>query len=283
MPREALTSAEAIPRVKEASFVHRGVGRVEFFDFTGPEFSGLQSTLDALAREGRERFSFHAPIVRPDYFPYSGVTCFFLSDSPADRELSFRLLDRTLECASEWGAEYVVCHLTYAPADTKDESKAERLAEEAGRRIAEMSRASGIPVDLEFAAYTDSFNRPDVFAQVVRANPELGVCIDIGHAYLGALERGRDYLDDIAALAPAARSMHLWNTTGPEHTRRHHHTPLHPCQRPEEGWIDVEQALGTVLRESPAVNVIFEYPVAAITSEIQDGYDWIDDVITRMR
>lgn len=273
-----MTDGGAMIREPAASYVHRGIGRTEFFDLTDAELDDLGSTLDALTGEGRNRFSFHAPIVRPDYFPHTGVTCFFLSEDAQRREMSFQLLGDTLGRAERWGAEYVVCHLTYAPTDTTDTATAHKLAEDSCARIAAMSTAAGMPVDIEFAAYTDAFNCPDRFTDTVARHPELGICIDIGHAYIGSLLRQRDFHDDIAALAPIARSMHLWNTAGPEHNRRHGHVPLHPSQRPDDGWIDVAQTLHTVLSANDSVNIIFEYPISEITPEIQAGYDWVADI-----
>lgn len=273
----------SVDRKKAANLVHRGLGRVEFFDLTAQRMEGLQATLDVMAGEGRARFSFHAPIIRPEYFPHSGVTSFFLCEDEAKRELSFRLLGHTLEQAARWGAEYAVSHLTFGPTDTKDEATASRLAFEACLRIAEMSRAHSIPVDLEFAAYSASFSNAGAFSEVVRPHRELGVCIDVGHTFLGALKWRRDYLDDIAALVGQARSLHLWNSLGEEHTKHHHHTPLHPSQKPEQGWIDMERTLEFVLAENPGINVIFEYPVERVTAEIQQGYDWISEVVSRRR
>ncbi|OHC74668.1 MAG: hypothetical protein A3G18_06775 [Rhodospirillales bacterium RIFCSPLOWO2_12_FULL_58_28] len=271
----------AVDREKEAALIHRGLNRVEFFDLTTGEADGLQDILDSMAGEGRRRFSFHAPVIRPDYFPHSGVTCFFLNEDEAKRQLSFRLLDHTMEAARRWGAEYVVTHLTFGPTDSKDQATALRLAGDACRRMAGMSRDYGIPLDLEFAAYSNAFNRADLFAEAVAPHPELGVCIDVGHAFLGAIRRQRDYLEDIAALAPRTRSLHLWNSLGEEHTKRHHHTPLHPSQKPDEGWIDIEKTMALVLHENPRVNIIYEYPVDAVTTEIQEGYDWIADMVSR--
>jgi len=268
-------------RVKEAGFIHRGLGRAEFFDFSEAQFAGLQDTLDAMAAEGRERFSFHAPIVRPDYFPHSGVTCYFLSEDRGLRELSFRLLEHTLRAAARWGVDYVVTHLTFGPADTRDEATAQRLAQEACGRIAAMSDAEAVPVDIEFAAYTDAFHSAEQFLHAMAMHPQLGVCIDIGHAFIGARRRGRDYLQDIAALAPRARSLHLWNSLGEEHTRLHHHTPLHPSQQAGDGWIDVEQALRLALGANPDMHVIFEYPVDDVSDEIQAGYDWVAGLVSR--
>jgi sugar phosphate isomerase/epimerase len=264
-----------IARHPEARLIHRGLGRVEFFDLAPEQFDSLDSILAGLRAEGRDRFSFHAPVVRPDYFPYDGIQCFFLSEDADRREDSFRLLADTLELARVRGAEYTVCHLTYGRTDTRDPATARRLARDACARMAAMSRAANVPLDIEFAAYTDSFHDVDLFLDTLAPFAELGVCVDIGHIFLGALRRGRDYLDDIAALAPRARSMHLWNTTGPECHARHHHVPLHPSQRPEDGWVDVASALAIVLGRNPETRLVCEYPVDSITPAIQEGYDWV--------
>lgn len=267
--------ATGVARHPEARLIHRGLGRTEFFDLSPEQFAGLDAILDGLRAEGRTRFSFHVPVVRPDYFPHDGIQCFFLSDDENRREDSFRLLADTLELARVRGAEYAVCHLTYGRTDTRDPAAARRLARDACARMAAMSRATGVPLDLEFAAYTDSFHEPGPFLDALAPFAELGVCVDIGHIFLGARRRGRDYLDDIAALAPRARSMHLWNTTGPECHARRHHVPLHPSQRPEDGWVDVARALAIVLGRNPDARLVCEYPVDSITPAIQEGYDWI--------
>ncbi|MCK6453289.1 MAG: sugar phosphate isomerase/epimerase [Alphaproteobacteria bacterium] len=264
-----------------AGLVHRGLGRAEFFDLAPEQFSGLPAILTELAREGRAAFSFHAPVLRPDFFPYDATQCFFLNEDSARREDSFRLLELTLRVARELGAEYVVSHLTYGKSDTRDAATAGRLAREACRRFAELSRAHAIPLDIEFAGYTDSFHEVAAFVDVVGPHAELGICIDVGHTRLGAMRRGRDYLADIAALAPRARSMHLWNTTGPDGYARHHHVPLHPVQSPLKGWIDLPATLDIVRACNPDVRIVFEYPVERITPRIQAGYDWIATLAAR--
>ncbi len=266
-------------RVPESNLVHRGLDRVEFFDLTDSGMDGFADTMAPLKAEGRKRVSFHAPVHRPEWFPHVGVTCFFLCEDAGKRELSFRLLGHTLDLAKVWEAEYAVTHLTFGPTDTTDEALACGLARQAVRRMAEMSRNTGIPLDVEFAAYTDSFHHPEAFAAVIEEHPELGICIDIGHTCLGAVKRRRNLLDDVRALAPHARSLHLWNTTGPEHTAKHHHTPLHPSQKPEDGWIDVAAVLDVVRTHNPDVTVIFEYPIPELTAEIQAGYDWVSEML----
>ena len=276
--------AEALPeRAPEAGLLHRGLGRVEFFDYARRDLETLAAALEGLAGEGRPCFSFHAPIVRPPYFPFPGETCFFLNEDPAKRALSFRLLADTLGQAKRWRAEYVVTHLTYGPSDTPERPLAARLAREACDRMADLSSEVGLPIDVEFAAYSQAFDRPEDFLAVVSGHPELGICLDVGHAFLGAERGRRDFLGDLALLAPWARSMHLWNTKGDDHKRGFGHVPLHPSQTPAEGWIDIECVLDTVLERNPAVRIIYEYPVAAVTPEIQAGYDWIAALVSRRR
>jgi sugar phosphate isomerase/epimerase len=271
------------PREPAESLVHRGLGRVELFDFAAADMAGLPHLLVRLAEEGRGRLSLHAPIVRPEWFPFAGVATFFLCEDADRRELSFRLLEGTLAEARRLGAEHVVCHLTYGPTDSRDPATARRLADRACARMAALAGEAGVPLHLEFAAYSDAFHEPAAFAEAVAAHPGLLVCVDVGHAFIGAEKRGRDYLADVAALAPLAGSLHLWNTKGAAHARARGHEPLHPAQRPADGWADVEAALGIVLAAAKDAAVIFEYPVAAVTPEIQAGYDWIAGAAARLR
>lgn len=266
-------------RAEERDLVHRGLGRVEFYDLTPTSLEGLGNTLEDMAGEGRPLFSFHAPVVRPPYYPFAPTFQFFVSEDGERCELNFDALGDTLDRAREWGADYVVIHLTFGGGDTKDAVVAERLAHDACDRIAGLSRNAGIPVDIEFAAYTDSFNRPQQFTEAITPHAELGLCLDIGHAFIGALLRGRDYWDDLAVLAGQARSLHLWNTKGPDHFEEDPHTPLHPSQRSGEGWIDVERTLETILDARPVDNVIFEYPVQTVSRRIEEGYDWVADIL----
>lgn len=277
-----MTGPDPTPRAPERSLIHRGMGRVELFDLTAAALTDLEHTLAALAAEGRPRLSFHAPIIRPEWFPYSAVTHFYVNEAPDRRALNLRLLADTLERTGGWPVEYVVTHLTFGGADTRDSIAARRLARESCLAIAALSRETGIPIDIEFAAYTDSFHEPAQFLDAMDSLPELGVCIDIGHIFVGAALRGRDFLADLATLAPRCRSLHLWNSQGPEHSRHDPHTPLHPRQTVARGWIDMERALATIFHVRPVANIIFEYPVAHLDREIQDGYDWIEDTIRRL-
>ena len=265
----------AVERVAAERLLHRGLGHVEFYDLPVAEVEDMSGLIDAFAAEGRSSFSLHAPVGRGEDFPWPGVTCFYLCEDEDRRALSFRSLDHTLDAAARWGATHVVTHLTFGKTDSTNTSNAERLAGGACKKMADMSRKAGIPVHIEFAAYTDSFHQPVQFLDAIADHAELSLCIDVGHAGLGAAIRQRSFLGDIAALAARAGSLHLWNTLGLEHTKQHHHTPLHPSQKPAGGWLDIEGAVRTVLEQAPDCPIVFEYPVDTVSAEIREGYDWI--------
>jgi len=276
-------SKEPVTWAPPERLLHRGLGHVEFYDLPVAEVDDMRPLIDAFHREGLNSFSLHAPVGRGEDFPWAGVTCFYLCEDKARRDLSFAMLERTLDAAAKWGATHVVTHLTFGRYDSRDAATAEGLAHDACATIAGLSRRAGVAVDIEFAAYTDSFHTPRQYLEAIAEHPELGLCIDVGHIGLGAALRERRFLDDIEALSQRARSIHLWNTLGLEHTRKHHHTPLHPSQRASHGWLDIEAAVRTVLDRNPGCFVVFEYPIETVTPEIQDGYEWIAEIAEAYR
>jgi hypothetical protein len=72
-------------RARPASYLHTGLDRYEVFDFQEDGLGKLKSFI----KSKELPFSFHVPFFRPSYFPYTGVTTFFLNDDPDKRALSF--------------------------------------------------------------------------------------------------------------------------------------------------------------------------------------------------
>ncbi|HHT9152461.1 MAG TPA: sugar phosphate isomerase/epimerase family protein, partial [Candidatus Hypogeohydataceae bacterium YC40] len=60
---------------------------------------------------------------------------------------------------------------------------------------------------------------------------------------------------------------------------KHGHLPLHPSQKPHEGWVDVEKVLEIVLSANKEVKIIFEYPAKEVTREVQEGFDWVRGIV----
>lgn len=253
--------------------VHPGLGRVEVSDVS-PE------TVASLAAAPRP-FSVHAPLVRArlDRPPWA---VFFLADGP-EREQSFAELGTTLATAAALGAEYVVVHLN-GRADVPEERRAERLAYEAAARIVALSGRHRVPVHVECGGYGGGFHRAGQFSALARAFPELGLCLDVGHLWLIARERGRSAYADIEALAPHARSLHLWAARDLPTYHRHGHLPLHPARSAGDGWLDLRRALGPVLAHRPECPIIFEYTwPASGAPAAAEGLRWAVDTIEDLR
>lgn len=265
-------AAEQAPAAKQ---LFRGLGHVELHDFPGDEIGGLGDTLAQLGQEGYRSFSFRAPMPRPGFFPWRGETCLFLNPDRANRELNARLMQETLEQARDWGAQFAVTPLTHAPTDTDDPELAADLARGAAKRLALFSRDFGVPVDIAYNAYSPAFNEPGQFAQLVAKHPELGLSLDVGDAFLGAAQWERNYLEDIETLAPAVRSLRLWNTRGQDDYAEHGRQAPHPSQSPDQGWIDIRRTLEIVLAHNPEVAIVFGYPGETPDERTQIGYDWV--------
>lgn len=273
-----MTSTPGVERVKEAEAIHHGQGRYEIFDYSREALTALKKFLN----EQKLPFSFHAPLIRPHYFPYSGVTSFFINDDEEKRKLSFELMKRSVEDAKDWRAEYMVCHLTYRE-DTEDAEKAWHLAYQAVEYLSKLSDSTGVPIHIEFAGYAGAFHKPEHLVEAVSRYPNLGICVDTGHAFICSQLWNRNYLDDIETMAPYTRSMHLWNTKNIEHWRKHGHVPLHPSQCPTKGWVNIEKTLEIALGHNKDLKLIHEYRVGDMGDEIKEGFDWIRDAAERFR
>lgn len=262
-----------------ACYLNRGVGRLEAFDWAADRLDELRTRI----AESALPFGIHTPLLRPTDYPHGPEAVFYLNDDPAERERAWQMLDATLAHARDWGAEYAVTHLAWGQ-DCTDEERALALAERAGTGLASAARAAGVPILVETGGYTGHFHRAAQYAELAASDPWLGLCIDIGHSRLVAETRGRSPWDDLEVLAAQARSMHLWNTRGLEHYREHHHTPLHPTQRPADGWIDVERALEVVLRTNPRCALIFEYTWEERDAAwVEEGFAWVEAIARRYR
>ena len=96
------------------------------------------------------------------------------------------------------------------------------------------------------------------------------------------LSKERDFYRDLEVLAPAAKSAHLWNARDAATYRRLHHVPLHPSQRPEDGWIDIPRTLRILLGASPECRLIFEYREDGLPpAQIKEGFAWVAELAAK--
>lgn len=258
-----------------ANAIHEGLGRVELYDFAPDRFTALRARLAA----SPDPFSLHSPLLRPAGSDRSPVAVFFLCEDSAKCDESLALAEATLGHAAALRAQYVVFHLNWVE-DSESERTAERLACEAAERLSALSEQHGVPVHLECGGYSGGFHRARQFAALAREFPELGLCLDIGHLWLIARQRERDFFRDLETLAPYTRSMHLWSARDLPTYLRHHHLPLHPERKPSEGWVDVPRALDIVLAARPGCPLIYEYRwEPKEDARVREGMAWVEGLV----
>ncbi|MCP5007860.1 MAG: sugar phosphate isomerase/epimerase [Planctomycetes bacterium] len=266
-------------RVKAAGLLHTGLDRYEVFDFQADRLEKLKAFLAAR----KLPFSFHVPFFRPSYFPHTGVSTFFLNDSRYRRELSFQLMKSTLHYAKGWKADFVVTHLVWKD-DSKDRRKVLNHISNTNSRFSDLSDTYNIPINVEFGGYSGHFHEPVQFVEFVSNNPLIGICLDIGHTFLISKTRNRNFLKDIETLAPQTKSIHVWNTKGLDHCKKHNHIPVHPSQKTGDGWIDIKKTLEIILEHNKNCNIVFEYNHTyfdKLPVKVKEGMDWVRSIAKR--
>jgi sugar phosphate isomerase/epimerase len=152
----------------------------------------------------------------------------------------------------------VVVHFGGLHSDGLSRAEVLELAHDAAAQLDALGRSHGVPLHVEYAAYNPSFCSAQELVELVSGYDGLDVCLDVGHARVGAQMLGVDEWALLETLAPHARSMHLWTLRTREDARRYRHTPVHPTLTPAGGWIDVPRVLDLVLRHDPGCDIVFE-------------------------
>lgn len=235
-----------------------GLKRVELFRFGREELEAVRRALD----DQGVRFSVHAPVPRPRNYPYP-ITWTFLNYADADRRnLYFSLVQETVECAAELGAEYVVVHYPGPITQACEEVGLARLfeiAHESADRLADLSARTGMPIHIEGFG-PSPFLSSEFLLRVLERHPNLAYCFDVAHNHIADQRAEISYYDFLDALLPRLGSVHLWQTRHYDDYATYRHLPLHPSQTPEEGWVDIERVVRTVHRAQPQVPFVMEFP-----------------------
>jgi hypothetical protein len=77
----------------------------------------------------------------------------------------------------------------------------------------------------------------------------------------------------------------VWNTKGLDHTKKHNHTPVHPSQKTEDGWIDIKKTLKIILSHNKECDIVFEYNRTYydnIPKEVREGMKWVKGIVNRI-
>ena len=240
---------------------------------------GYRDLAARIARHG-VGLSVHHPYISPWRGFERPQSSQFLHPEAAVRERSFEWLDDSLRRAAETGAWFAVTHI----ADSKepiDFAAARTLARQAAGRMSEASERRGVEIHIEFLGYHETFHQPSSFAELIESNPQLKLCLDTGHLHRWSQIHNGDERAAVRVLAPHVGSMHVWNISSAEEFAKFGHVPVHPCHRTEDGYADVEWAIGAVANANPDVSIVFEPTIREDTSEefVTEGIAWVRGLV----
>ena len=128
------------------------------------------------------------------------------------------VLKATLEVTAELGGVHYVAHVGHLPPvdDVDSESRYARQREILAG-LAGFADDHGITIAVEnLFGGGPRGTLPSRLAKEIEAidHPSIRACIDFSHAYLLATGRGADFIDEVAALAPYARHLHVHDSFG---------------------------------------------------------------------
>lgn len=261
----------------EEVIVSNGLQRGEFYHFSPQELPGLRQKI----AEYSLRFSIHTPLVKPLWYPEPPTWSFLCSLEEDKRQLSLKMVEGTVALAQDFGADYVVVHYPSPSSPQSLWASYHRLGEiawDSALRIAEINRRYGVPIHLE--GFSPSpFLTVEFLSEVFTQFPDLRYCFDTGHMHIASEQDGFDLYRFAEQIAPFVGSIHLWNNRGLADYLLFRHIPLHPSQRPEEGWVDIERVLRAIVPQNPSCYIILEsgfyYPPALGNYDYQDGVRWV--------
>jgi len=268
----------------EMVITSNGLQRGEFYHFSPHSLPELKKEV------GRRNLaaSIHAPLVKVPWYP-SPPTISFLCDIDAEkRRLSLKMVQQTMEMAEDFGADYVVVHFP-APSSTDGSSlgytRQREIAWQSALDLAEISEKHGLPIHMEGFGPSPFLNL-DFLLEVSRNFPSLRYCFDTGHMHIAAQRDGFDLYELADQLAPCIGSIHLWNNRGIDDYLFFGHIPVHPAQKPEDGWVDIARILRLVLLRNHSCCVIlesgFRYPEALGGYDFREGVKWVKRLVAEL-
>ncbi len=269
----------ALDHLDEA-ILSNGLQRGEFYNFYPESLSDLSRRIE---RHGLAA-SIHAPLVRMPWYP-SPPTLSFLCDVDEDRRsLSLAMVEETMKAAEAFGAEYVVVHFPVTPTTGTgglSPGQLKDIAWDSAGRLAEYSDRHGVPIHMEGFG-PSPFMNVGFLNEVMRGFPCLRYCFDTGHMHIASQRDGFDLYEFAGGLAPNIGSVHVWNSRGLEDYLSFGHIPVHPLQRPEDGWVDTARVLRLIIAGNPGCRIILEsglrYPQSLGGHDFREGVQWVREL-----
>ncbi|MFC1925889.1 sugar phosphate isomerase/epimerase family protein [Chloroflexota bacterium] len=267
----------------ESVIVQNELVRGEFYNFPPDQLPELKREIE----QHNIAFSVHAPLVQTPWYVNPPTLSFLCDVDEERRNLSFRMIHETMTVASDFGAEYVIAHFPTPATDANGTGYARlrEIAREGALRLEELSEKNNLPVHIEGFG-PSPFLSVDFLAEVIAGSPHLRYCFDIGHMHIASKRDGFDLYQFTQQMTPYIGSIHIWNSRGVDDYWNFRHIPVHPSQRPEEGWADIDRLLRLILTENPSCPIVFEsgprYPEALGKHDFRDGVKWIKEIVSTL-
>lgn len=247
------------------------------------KFSGA-GDLTSLLRMNKNhpiRVSYHAPV----FHQVDPTLTYYLNSNFRLREATFEILEINLNMARSLPTEYVIIHFTSENVDeTITDHELSYLASKSAERVNMLSEKYNVPVYLEYVSYNRRFSKPKDFIEIVKQNKNLGICLDIGHLYTVCQTHGLNYLEELERLLPYTKVLYVWNTTSKHIMKNHGYIPVHPSQKPENGWIDIEKTLDTALSYNEDMYIMFEPNFEYKGQEyFEEGVNWVNEIVNKYK
>ncbi|MGW4562925.1 sugar phosphate isomerase/epimerase family protein [Streptomyces sp. NPDC004561] len=199
---------------------------------------------------------------------------------PDEAAAALRMTGATVRCAADLGALHVVVHFP-SPYPPYPAAGFDSWCRDFLDAVCGLAREHGVLVLVENLSAHPLLHTAADYRDALAGRPELGLCLDLGHAHLLGPQQGP--LAYARALGAAVRSMHLYNTTVARYPL-HGHEPAHAGQSAAEGYLPIAEVLPTLLALTGAPAVVLEHrPLAAGDPGPGEIGRWIRAVIGRRR
>jgi sugar phosphate isomerase/epimerase len=265
----------------KGAILDTGLKRGEFYNFPAQEIPLLKKEIS----RHNISVSIHAPLVRPDWY-YDPPTFTYLCDADrGKRELSLRMIELALNQASDFNTDYVVVHYPHPLDDLDGVEYADlrKIALDSAYQLSKLGDKYKQEIHIEGYGPNPLLS-VDFLKEVFSEFPKLKYCFDTGHLNIDSKEREFDLYGFAEGLAQHVGSIHLWNVSSVLDFESYRHIPVHPSQKPEDGWVDVPRILKTLWGH--VKSVIFEnipqYPQELGGHDYKEGVQWVKQLATTL-
>ena len=240
--------------------------------------AGDITSLLKLSRSHPVKVSYHAPV----FHQADPKLTYYLNSNFRLREATFEILEINLRMAKSLPTEHLIVHFTSnsMPEENITDSEIKYLAKRSAKRINMLSKEYDLPIYLEYTSNNDRFVLPDDFIEVVKDYKNLGLSIDLGHLDLVCKKYKLDYFTELEKLLPYTRVIYAWNIAPIGSIEHKGFIPVHPSQRPEDGWLDIEKTLNLALSYDEDMYIIFEPNFDYKGPEyFEEGVAWVNNLV----